>query len=95
MNGIVKSFTTARGFGFIQPLVGKPDETDNVYFHVSACRFGAAPPVGAEVRFKIVRGNGGRAQAADVEALEIPLRTRARVCSNSGQDPANRAPVDR
>jgi cold shock CspA family protein len=84
MNGIVKSFTTARGFGFIQPLVGKPDETDNVYFHISACRFGAAPPVGAEVRFKIVRGSGGRTQAADVEALEIPLRTRARVCSTLG-----------
>lgn len=78
MNGIVKSFTTARGFGFIQPLVGKPDETDNVYFHISACRFGAAPPVGAEVRFKLVRGGGGgRTQAGDVELVEIASRSRA------------------
>lgn len=73
MNGIVKRYNTDRGFGFIAPLVGKPDETDNIYFHVSACRFGAAPPVGAEVKYKVVRRGGGRTQAADIEVVQVQL----------------------
>lgn len=67
-----------RGYGFITPLIGKPDTVERVFFHISAMRSGGpgrpgAPPVGAEVRFRLVRGVKG--QAADVELVEISGKT--------------------
>jgi CspA family cold shock protein len=72
MTGIVKRFNANRGFGFITPLIGKPNEVADVYFHVSSMRRRntGAPPVGAEVRFKLVRGNEGP-QAAEIELTGI------------------------
>jgi cold shock CspA family protein len=74
MNGIVKRFDGNRGFGFIQPLCGDK-RAPEVYCHISAvkCRRGqqpAAPPIGAEVKFKLVRGERGP-QAAEVELVEL------------------------
>jgi cold shock CspA family protein len=68
LTGIVKSFNGT--FGFIQPLIGRPD-ADRVFFHVSAiCRDKDNPepaiPKGAEVRFDLVRSDDGRPQAANV-----------------------------
>jgi CspA family cold shock protein len=65
MDGIVRFFDPSRHFGFIQPLVGKPDSTPDVYFHASAVQGGACIPAGAEVSFRVVRGDKGP-QAADV-----------------------------
>jgi cold shock CspA family protein len=72
MNGIVRRFSLEDKYGFIQPLIGKPDTTPDIFFHLSACRFGAAPPVGAEVRFKVVRGEKG-IQCADIELVRIRM----------------------
>lgn len=38
MTGIVKSFNDAKGYGFILPLVGKPDDAEWVFFHMSQLR---------------------------------------------------------
>lgn len=70
MTGIVKSYNTERGFGLIQPLVGKPNSAALVFFHCSAIvghRRGeeGAIPTGAEVEFDLCRGDRGP-QAANV-----------------------------
>ena len=74
MNGIVREFNPKRGFGFITPLIGKPNGTQSVYFHATAIRpIDGRPhgiPRGAEVRFILVRGEKGP-QAADVEVVEL------------------------
>jgi cold shock protein len=74
MTGLVKYFDERRGYGFIQPLIGLGPNAPELFFHISAvcrskpdCRRGV--PCGAEVSFKIVRGNKGP-QAADVELIE-------------------------
>jgi hypothetical protein len=36
MTEIVKSYNTEKGYGFIQPLIGKPNETSKVFFHISS-----------------------------------------------------------
>jgi cold shock CspA family protein len=71
MDGIVRSFSAARGYGFLQPLIGKPD-VEWIYFHVSSLKFGSrALPVGARVRFVLCDGSRGRPQAADVELIRL------------------------
>ena len=72
MNGIVTRFFDRKGYGYIQPLVGKPDEVAEVWFHRQACVEKAAPPPGAEVKFDLVRGRDGRPQAANVELVRLP-----------------------
>jgi CspA family cold shock protein len=80
MNGIIRRFNHARGYGFIEPLVGKPGQVADVFFHASAIRIEGrgrpSVPIGAEVRFKLVRGSKGP-QAADVELVEISGTTLA------------------
>ena len=76
MTGIVKFFDDKGGFGFIEPLIGRPGETENVWFHVSAiCRTEAgyrpAIPSGAEVTFDLCRAEGGRVQAANVRLRTV------------------------
>jgi cold shock CspA family protein len=77
MTGIVVSFNGEKGYGFLQPLVGRPNEVDNVYFHVSAvCTTpdGYRPglPNGAEVDFVLVRGTEGhRYQAAQIRLKKV------------------------
>lgn len=65
MTGLVQSFDADRGFGFIKPLIGKPNEVKNVFVHVSQVAERKPLPVGAEVRFDLVRGEQGP-QAANV-----------------------------
>lgn len=76
MNGIVRSYNDAKGYGFIQPLIGKPDEVQNVYFHISGvARKGRERPTvvrGAEVSFDVVRGDRGP-QAANVQLRTVKL----------------------
>ncbi len=73
MNGIVKRYNSRHGFGFIAPLIGKPDTTPEVFFHATAVRGGAAIPAGAEVQFDLVRGEKGP-QAANVELVRVTTR---------------------
>jgi len=75
MNGIVTRFFDRKGYGYIQPLVGKPDEVSAVWFHRTSCVERAAPPPGAEVKFDLVRGRDGRPQAANVELVRLPAST--------------------
>ena len=76
MNGIVTRYNGDRGFGFIAPLIGKPSETPELFFHINSCIDEIPPPVGCEVKFRVVRANGGRVQALGVEVVEVPLRSR-------------------
>ena len=89
MNGIVRRYDHKRGFGFIKPLIGKPDTTADVYFHASALMYGQGVPEGAEVRFDLVRSETGP-QAANVELLGLggkrlspPAGTRSRFSRNT------------
>ena len=74
MNGIVTKYNADRGFGFIQPLIGKPSETPDLFFHINSCLDEVAPPIGCEVKFRVVRAPHGRVQALGVEVVEVPLR---------------------
>ncbi|MFB3778809.1 MAG: cold-shock protein [Bryobacteraceae bacterium] len=66
MDGIVRRFDSRRGFGWITPLIGSPDSTTDVWFHISAVRNAEILPGGCRVSFKIVDAPGGRVQAASV-----------------------------
>jgi len=82
MNGIVKYFNNTRGFGFIAPLIGRPDTAEEVFFHTSSLvglKPGerAAVPIETEVSFDLVRGKGGRPQAANVRLVRINGKTLA------------------
>jgi CspA family cold shock protein len=72
VNGIVTCYDNRRGFGFIKPLIGRPDAAPDIFFHASAVRGGISPPKGAEVSFLVVRGNRGP-QAADVQLVQVKL----------------------
>ena len=54
MNGKVKMFNAARGFGFITGEDGK-----DVYVHVSAVEGGAALAVGDSVQYDVEQGEKG------------------------------------
>jgi len=79
MNGIVKNFSPELGYGFIHPLAGGGPAAESVFFHLSAVATSrpgvySVPPVGAEVKFKLARGNGKhRIQAAEVELIELDV----------------------
>ncbi len=73
MNGLVRRFNHYRGYGFIEALTGHPGSNPEFFFHASACRGGIAPPIGAEVRFRVVRGEKGP-QAAAVEVVGVRAR---------------------
>jgi cold shock CspA family protein len=74
MDGLVKWYSPEKGYGWIMPLIGKPDSTPDLYFHISAVRDGLALPAGARVSFVIVRGTEGRQQAADIQVKQERLR---------------------
>ncbi len=85
MTGIVVSYNADRGFGFIQPLIGRPDDTPNLFFHWSAIQGSATGrpqgiPRGTEVSFILVRAERG-VQAANVtiQALKATALRRENV----------------
>lgn len=75
MTGIIRRYNEQRGYGFIQPLIGKPDSTADVYFHITAI-LGRQPgdrggvPIGAEVEFDLARGDKGP-QAANIRLRRL------------------------
>jgi cold shock CspA family protein len=71
MTGIVRTYRSDRGYGWLQPLIGKPISTSDIFFHVRSCVDGMAPPFGAEVSFDLVRGPAGRPQAANVRLVKL------------------------
>ena len=73
MDGIIKWFDPAKRYGFLQPLVGRPDTTPDLFFHISAVQGARCLPEGARVSFRVVDGRDGRRQAADVRLKEARL----------------------
>jgi cold shock CspA family protein len=76
MTGIVVSFDERKGYGFVKPLIGKPDTVEKVFFHISSFRpqdgkRPAPPPVGAELSFDLCRAEKGQ------QACNIEIRTQA------------------
>jgi len=67
MNGTVKFFNNAKGFGFIQPDDGSKD----VFVHISAVeRAGLATlSENQKVSFDEERGNNGKVSAANLKAI--------------------------
>ena len=67
MNGTVKFFNNAKGFGFIQPDDGSKD----VFVHISAVeRAGLATLNEAQkVSFDVERGNNGKVSAANLKVI--------------------------
>ena len=67
MNGTVKFFNNAKGFGFIQPDDGAKD----VFVHISAVE-GAGLVTLSEnqkVSFDLERGSNGKVSAANLKAI--------------------------
>lgn len=65
IDGRLKSWNDARGFGFIAPARGGPD----VFVHISAFGPGAErPSVGERLSFEVEIGERGRPRARDVRA---------------------------
>jgi cold shock CspA family protein len=72
-HGLVRNFNEHRGWGFIEVLAGMPNGGNpRVFFHKSAIRDRAAIPIGAEVKFDIVRSDKGK-QAANVQLVHARL----------------------
>jgi CspA family cold shock protein len=67
MNGTVKFFNNAKGFGFIQPDDGSKD----VFVHISAIeRAGLTTLSEAQkVSFDLERGNNGKVAAANLKVI--------------------------
>lgn len=67
MNGTVKFFNNAKGFGFIQPDDGSKD----VFVHISAIeRAGLTTLSEAQkVSFDLERGNNGKVSAANLKVI--------------------------
>jgi len=81
MTGIVQSFNDQKGFGFIKPLIGRPNDVENVFFHQSQFPMKNGrrpiPPVGAEVRFDLCRSDRGDGQqACNCELITRPMRAK-------------------
>ncbi len=79
MDGIVRDWNSRKGYGWIQPLIGRPDETADVFCHISQLRRGRGedpipPPIGARVRFSLCQGSKGL-QAAGVSIVEEQPRS--------------------
>lgn len=76
MNGIVTKFCVRKGYGYIKPIDSGPD-VPFVFFHVlsvvgsTRLETVGVPPEGSEVTFKLVRGNRGTIQAADVQVVQL------------------------
>lgn len=80
MDGIVKSFNRARGFGFLHPLTGDPSQPD-IFFHSRSVlhRHGQevlALPLKTRVSFEVAECADGRLQAINVRPCLVTLKPR-------------------
>ena len=67
INGTVKFFNNAKGFGFIQPDDGSKD----VFVHISAVQRAGLPTLSEnqKVSFELERGANGKISATNLKAL--------------------------
>ena len=67
MNGTVKFFNNAKGFGFIQPDDGSKD----VFVHISAVERAGHTTLNEaqKVSFVLERGNNGKVSAANLKVI--------------------------
>ena len=67
MNGTVKFFNNAKGFGFIQPDDGSKD----VFVHISAVERAGLNTLSEnqKVSFDLERGDSGKVAAANLQAI--------------------------
>lgn len=67
MNGTVKFFNNAKGFGFIQPDDGSKD----VFVHISAVERAGLTTLNEaqKVSFDLERGNNGKMSAANLKVI--------------------------
>ncbi len=67
MNGTVKFFNNAKGFGFIQPADGSKD----VFVHISAVERAGLNTLSEnqQVSFDLENGNNGKVSAANLRAI--------------------------
>jgi len=67
MNGTVKFFNNAKGFGFIQPDDGSKD----VFVHISAVERAGLTTLNEaqKVSFDLERGNNGKVSAANLKVI--------------------------
>ena len=67
MNGTVKFFSNAKGFGFIQPDAGSKD----VFVHISAVERAGLTTLNEaqKVSFDLERGNNGKVSAANLKVI--------------------------
>jgi CspA family cold shock protein len=67
MNGTVKFFNNAKGFGFIQPDDGSKD----VFVHISAVEGAGLVSLSEnqKVSFDLERGNNGKVSAANLKTI--------------------------
>ena len=67
MNGTVKFFNNAKGFGFIQPDDGSKD----VFVHISAVEQVGLTTLNEaqKVSFDLERGNNGKVSAANLKVI--------------------------
>jgi len=96
MTGIVKSFNAEKGYGFLLPLIGRPDTVEPIFFHASAFKRkngerAAPPPVGAVLRFDLCRSDKGRG----VQACNIELETQGLKLALERPAPLHRFPGGR
>jgi cold shock CspA family protein len=73
MDAIVSRWFERKGFGFATPLVGRPDEVEDIFVHISQIRGGAPPPVGARISCKVTRSDRG-VQAYDVTVKQVKMK---------------------
>jgi CspA family cold shock protein len=67
INGTVKFFNSAKGFGFIQPEDGSKD----VFVHISAVERAGLGTLSEnqKVSFDLERGNNGKVSATNLKAI--------------------------
>lgn len=70
--GIIVSYNTEKGFGFIKSATVDRD----VFFHVSAFRHVSVPTPHMRVVFDVKVEAGGRKSASNIELLEVPEKAR-------------------
>ncbi len=80
LQGTIKTWDDARGFGFIEPALGGQD----IFLHIKACKgLWERPRVGLVVSFEVELGPQGKKRAIRVEPLRRAQPTRRQQASHS------------